>query len=163
MRWRIGNGEQVHVWGDKWWPSPTTYQVTSPKLFLSVDTRVRELINREEATWKTEVLNVLFLPHEADLISRIPLSSWMPADRQIWALTSNGMFSVRSAYYGALQLYKAENGGTYLDDSLNRSFWKRICQIYVSPKVRHFVWRACRDILPTKRDLVWRNILQDSL
>ena len=85
-----------------------------------------ELINREEATWKTEVLNVLFLPYEADLISRIPLSSRMPADRQIWALTSNGMFSVRSAYYGALQLYKAEPGGTCSDDSSNRRFWKRI-------------------------------------
>jgi len=126
MWWRIGNGEQVHVWGDKWLPSPTTYQVISPKFFLSADTRVCKLINREDAMWKTEMLNVLFPPHEADLISRIPLSSRMPADRQIWALTSNGMFNVRSAYYGALQLYKAENGGTCLDDSLNQSFWKRV-------------------------------------
>ena len=73
------------------------------------------------------------------------------------------MFSVRSAYYGALQLYKAEPGGTCSDDSSNRRFWKHIWQISVPPKVRHFVWRACRDILLTKRNLVQWNILQDSL
>ena len=30
LRWRIGNGEKVKVWGDKWLPTPSTYQVTSP-------------------------------------------------------------------------------------------------------------------------------------
>ncbi|XP_075665081.1 uncharacterized protein LOC142634682 [Castanea sativa] len=58
IRWRIGNGEQVRVWGDKWLPSPSTYQVSSPKLFLSADTQVCEFINKEEATWKIDVLKL---------------------------------------------------------------------------------------------------------
>ena len=102
MRWRIENGVQVNVWGDKWLPSPTTFQVSSPRLFLHTDTWICELINKEEATWKNEVLNALFLPNEAKVIKSIPLSSWFPSNKQIWALNSNGVFSVQSAYYGAL-------------------------------------------------------------
>ena len=25
LQWRIGNGEKVRVWGDKWLPTPSTY------------------------------------------------------------------------------------------------------------------------------------------
>ena len=28
-------------------------------------------------------------------------------------------------------------------------------------KVRHFIWKACRDILPTKKNLVQRKVLHD--
>jgi hypothetical protein len=31
--WRLGNGSDVRIWGDKWFPQPTTYIVQfSPKL-----------------------------------------------------------------------------------------------------------------------------------
>ena len=153
MRWEIGNGEQVHVWGDKCLPSPTTFQVSLPRLFLHADTRVCELINKEEATWKNVVLDALFMPHEAEVIKSIPLSSRLPSDRQIWALNSNGMFSVRSAYYGALQLYRPDNIGMCLDDNLNWQFWKHLWKLSVPHKIGHFVWRACCDIL--QRKVTW--------
>ena len=44
-----------------------------------------DLIDRDNACWKTEVVDALFLPHEAKEIKKIPLSSCLPADRQIWA------------------------------------------------------------------------------
>ena len=94
MRWRIRNGVQVNVWGDKWLSTPTTFQVSLPRLFLHADTWVCELINKEEATWKNKVLDALFLPHEVEVIKSIPLSSWFPSDIQIWAHNSNGVFSV---------------------------------------------------------------------
>lgn len=56
LRWRIGNDERVRVWGDKWLQTPSTYQVTSPRMFLQVETLVCDLIiDRENACWKTEV------------------------------------------------------------------------------------------------------------
>ena len=30
-RWRVGNGKQIHIWDDKWLPTPTTYKVITPK------------------------------------------------------------------------------------------------------------------------------------
>ena len=29
-RWRVGNGERILIWEDKWLPTPTTYKVISP-------------------------------------------------------------------------------------------------------------------------------------
>ena len=29
-RWRVGNVNRIHIWEDKWLPTPTTYKVISP-------------------------------------------------------------------------------------------------------------------------------------
>ena len=71
--------------------------MVSPNLFLHADTRVSELIDSSSASWKASVIDVLFLFHEAELTKSIPLSSRLPEDKLIWALSPNGQFSVRSA------------------------------------------------------------------
>ena len=50
-------------------------------------------------------------------------------------------------------------GGVALDDSKQRRFWKQLWKINTPYKVRHFAWRACKDILPTKENLVRRKVL----
>jgi len=107
LKWRIDNGDSVRVWGDKWLPTPSTYKVSSPRLFLHPDTRVGELINKEEACWNSEVVDNLFLPHEAEVIKGIPISTRLPDDKQIWAFDPKGLFSVKSAYWGALELSRS--------------------------------------------------------
>lgn len=82
LRWRIGNEESVKVWGDKWVPTSTTFQITSPMLFMHPDRRVRELINKEEACCKLEVIKALFLPQEAEVIRGIHISPRLPEDKQ---------------------------------------------------------------------------------
>ena len=34
IRWRVGNGNLIHIWEDKWLPTPSTYKVSSPKSSL---------------------------------------------------------------------------------------------------------------------------------
>ena len=34
--WRVGNGERIFIWEDKWLPTPTTYKVISPPQSLSM-------------------------------------------------------------------------------------------------------------------------------
>lgn len=111
-RWRIGNGEKVKIWGDKWLPTLSTFRVSSPRLFLDPDSRVGELITAEETSWNFEAISALFMPHEAEVIRSIPLSIRLPEDKLIWALSFNGLFSVRSAYYGALKMGTSGNGGS---------------------------------------------------
>ena len=86
LKWRIDNGDSVQVWGDNWLPTPSTYKVSSPRLFLHPDTYAsRRAINKEEACWNSEVVDILFLPYEAEVIKGIPINTRLPDDKQIWA------------------------------------------------------------------------------
>ena len=91
-------------------------------MFMHTDTRVKELINLENASWKEEVLNTLFLPHKAEVIKSIPLSVCPPSNKQIWAYSYNGKFSVRSAYAVAMELSSSQEKCSSLDESRNRRF-----------------------------------------
>ena len=62
------------------------------------DMKVKELLNKDEASWKVDAVDALFLPHEAEAIKAIPISSHLLEDKQIWAWSTNRAFSVKNAY-----------------------------------------------------------------
>ena len=118
-------------------------------MFLSVDTKVADLTESSTTKWKIEVIDSLFIAHEAELIKSIPLSATLLANKIVWAETTNGNFTVKSAYKLAASLFKSTNCGTTSDGSLLRKYWKKLWSLSIPHKVRHFCWRACRDTLPT--------------
>ena len=55
-QWRVGNGDRIHIWEDKWLPTLTTYKVIappppSPKHFNDYP-RISALIDRDMRRWK---------------------------------------------------------------------------------------------------------------
>ena len=44
-----------------------------------------------------------------------------------------------------------------------KSFWSSIWKIKVPGKIKHFLWKACSNSLPTKEKWMKRRILQDSV
>ena len=95
----------------------------------------------------------IFFPHEADLICGIALCANLQEDKQVWALTNNGLFSVRSAYKLAIKLRSDAQVGIGSDGSHLRRLWRTIWSCNIPRKIHHFAWRACRDVLPTKENL----------
>ena len=99
----------------------------------------------------------LFLPHEALMILGIPLSKRNLPDRIVWAQTPFGLFSTSSAYKLLMSSISAG-----LVDSLNLSpqkqFWKGIWQLRIPNKIKHFIWRASNNELPTMGNLFHRHI-----
>ena len=55
--WRVGNGENIRIWKDKWIWSPSTYKVQSPPSVLDPDATVSSLINRATNWWDAYLLN----------------------------------------------------------------------------------------------------------
>ena len=81
--WRVGNGEQVQIWKDKWLPQPSTYMVQSPPVLLYPNALVSELIDKDTQWWKLNILENLFLKEEIQLIVSLPLSTTNQRDKQI--------------------------------------------------------------------------------
>ena len=84
----------------------------------------------------------------------IPISPRLPDDSLVWAWTPNGRFLVKSAYRAAQKLLPKLNQhgerGESSDGSKSRAIWKLIWNLDCPNKIKHFMWRACRNILPSK-------------
>ena len=124
---------------------------------------VADLIDSSTAKWKTEVIDSLFIAHETELIKSIPLSATLLVDKIVWAETTNGNFTVRSAYKLVVSLFKSRNCGTTFDGSLLRKFWKKLWFLPIPHMVRHFCWCACRDTLLTKVKLRRHNVIAEDI
>ncbi|XP_042954744.1 uncharacterized protein LOC122291171 [Carya illinoinensis] len=97
--WCIGNGNSVRLWHDRWIPRPTSYTVQSLRKVLDDNSKVSCLIDQQGGGWKLSLLQEVFDPEEAAIISRIPLSITNASDVLTWRCTNDGKFSVRSAYH----------------------------------------------------------------
>ena len=139
MVWRIGTGEVVRIKKDRWLPGSTNCSVISPLPSLAPDVKVSSLIDQERAAWKTEVVQQLFLPHEAEIILGIPLSIRCPVDRITWAFTPSGMFTTCSSYKLLVSCDSSSSAGSS-NLEVQRKFWKGIWQLRVPNKIKHFVW-----------------------
>ena len=67
-RWRIGNGSLIHIWEDKWLPTPTTFRVISPPRLFDDFPMVFSLIDEDARRWKVDTLKTLFLPLKVETI-----------------------------------------------------------------------------------------------
>lgn len=102
---------------DKWIPTPTHFKPVSSRKNLHEGNQVSCLIDQTLYTWKEEIIRNTFLPHEAETILRIPLSSFPNEDKLVWSAIANGMFSIRSAYRVAQKLLDNENKGQGSDST----------------------------------------------
>ncbi|XP_050262110.1 polygalacturonase inhibitor 2-like [Quercus robur] len=70
-RWRVGNGRRIHIWEDKWLPTPTTYKVTSPPTDFEDFPMVVSLIDLDTRWWKVDT--VLAAPLTAKVTEALTL------------------------------------------------------------------------------------------
>ncbi|KAF8408042.1 hypothetical protein HHK36_007182 [Tetracentron sinense] len=130
---------------------------------LPRDAKVSLLIDKDQKTWNHTLLMTVFMPHEAELISSIPLSERLPPDKRVWHFTSKG-FSVRSAYHLTSTLRDRESATSSSTSSLswNGSLsgikWSQVWQLAIPPKVKIFIWKVALNILPVRANLCKRKI-----
>lgn len=161
-RWLIGNGRKVNIWHDRWLPSPDSFKVISPQRHNTDVEKVAQLIDSEAVTWKADLKREVLLPHEAEIIRSIPLSPQMPEDSNVWAWSKNDLFTVRSAYGVSLKLLRKTSSTRTIGDCSDKTkvaqVWKVVWKLNCPNKIKHFLWRACREILPTNYRLAARRV-----
>ena len=161
IRWQVGDGESIRVWCDKWVPKPSTYRVVTPEKQSPRVTLVKDLINKGCFEWDRDLVKRCFNAEDASAILGIPLSSMGRKDRLIWAACKSGKFSVKSAYELAYEEKTEQDRGDCSNDSQRKRVWRCIWQLNLPYKLRHFAWKAGRNILATKDNLKQRKIVGD--
>ena len=160
--WRVGNGESIKIWEYPWLPSLEHPRVLSPVIGDLHEATVNCLFNPMSRSWDRNVVAGFFAPLEADLILKIPLSPTNVEDKLIWPHFSNGVYTVKSGYrflvkekVGSLPSLQAQ-----VDSP---SVWRRIRGLSVPNKVKNFLWRACKEALLVKTNLVRRKVLTEDI
>ena len=158
-RWRVGNGKQIHIWDDKWLPTPTTHKVITPPNNLLIFPMVSSLIDPATKWWRVDVIRATFLPFEAETILKLPLSRRLPKDKLIWMGNSRGEFTVKSAYHFAHCLVEEKDVvGSSMGDPL-KPLWKCLWHLNLPAKIKIFAWRACVNGLLSKEKLCSHGII----
>jgi len=134
------------------------HTIISTLASIPVETKVQVLMNLELGVWKPDLIHQLFLPHEASAILSIPLNRHCPPDKIIWAHSSPGSFTTCSAYELLIACEGVGQAGSSNADPQNK-FWKGVWSLQVPHKIKHFIWRACNDALPTMNNLFRRQVL----
>ncbi|XP_059650088.1 uncharacterized protein LOC132295831 [Cornus florida] len=108
-----GHGE-VNCWKDNWLPDSLLGSVSTRPLYAPFSS-VAALINHSSHSWNTELVHHYFNSRDSNLILQIPLSVLGGPDCKVWGASSNGSFSVCSAYQIALSVL-LENVGSALTE-----------------------------------------------
>ena len=75
---------------------------------------------------------------------KTPLYPSVQEDRLLWMKENNGECSVRSAYHLCMQeLFDVHH-------FKEQGAWELIWKLKAPPKVKNFIWRLCRNVLPTR-------------
>jgi ribonuclease HI len=156
--WTIGNGENVNIWEDNWLPQQNGFKTwTKPPDDTSI-AKVKDLINLNTGSWKTNTIDQLFLPFEARQIQSIPLVDLQASDELTWAYTKDGSYSVKSGYQAISDWKNQEQ--TYAGSNYNDmdSVWKHLWKLKIPPKHAHLTWRILNNALSVKANLNSRGI-----
>ena len=157
-KWNIGNGLKINIWDNKWIPRPESFKVFSPRLSQHDVVQVSDMIDTNKRSWDIAKVRSTFLPQEAKVVLGIPVSSCLLEDSIVWAWTTHGKFTINSAYVVVQKwlkerIVRLEIGGSS-NSSRMGSIRKLIWQLNCPNKIKHFMWRTCKNILPTKNRLM---------
>lgn len=161
----MGDGKSIKIWEDAWIPSTESGRIISPRPAMDIWEKVANMIAHGKVEWNVGLVRSIFLLIEAETILSIPISPMNPTDTQMWARTPNGTLSVKSAYRVVVMYLEVSKGSVSKpgcsDTSRMEAIWKLLWSLRCPNKVKHFLWRACKNVLLTKQCLMHRKIVKE--
>ncbi|KAH9791204.1 putative ribonuclease H protein [Citrus sinensis] len=154
MRWNIGDGKRVRFWWDCWVTTSSSLAAYTsqpiPNTLLSK--RVADFVD-EIGNWNCSLFSHL-LPNNIllKIASVHPPTASHGAESFFWGASSNGTFSVKSAY-------------ELLDDPIgngDHSFWCLAWSWKGPHSIRVFLWLLLHGRLKTKKELNRRHLIDST-
>ncbi|CAN1746948.1 LINE-1 retrotransposable element ORF2 protein [Linum perenne] len=152
VRWKIGDGTSINVWSQPWLRNDDNMWVETEMQVGMEDATVSDFLIPGSPTWDEETIRATFDERDADIILQTPIACHEERDSRIWHFEQNGVYSVRSAYRLAMDRI-ANRSALYVEGS-----WNKLWNIRAPPRIKHFVWRLGRGVIPTRWTLHQRGI-----
>ncbi|KAA3474616.1 reverse transcriptase [Gossypium australe] len=135
LGWRIGDGQNVFIWDDKWVPGNEMFSCQNSTQNSSL-VKVADLIDTSTRKWNEELVLNTFTERDAERILCIPLE-----------------YSVRSGHRVLSHV-----GQTQIQNNV-KQFYKRLWSLELPSKIKITVWRSMRNYLPNFSNLHYRKIM----
>lgn len=149
--------------GSPWLASTSSFKPMTPKPVNCNLTWVTELMIVETKSWNSALILSIFHPSDAVNILQAPISSTGQKDLLVWNFTGNGRYSVHSDYKRLVvqRISHSPLPGSSSGQATAKKMWKRLWNLNIKGKVKHFLWRAFHKILPTCCRLMWKGVQLD--
>lgn len=145
---RVCTGSTISITNDPWLPSDDSCVHTDNEAIRNntIDT----LMIRSQCVWDVDVIKDVFLDRDAQFIMSIPLRD-ADLDRWFWKWDTLVQYTVKSAYTVVQENKQSSN-------QYDRVSWKKLWNFKISLKIKHFIWKAARNILRTKDNFLTRRV-----
>lgn len=153
--WSVGNGNDIDIWQDPWIPNYPIFKLYPISQDPPLVHKVAQLINPISKTLNLDCISSLISPLDMQRILRIPIPSTNIDDKLIWSHDKKSTFTVKSTYYASLSSVSLSSSQfPVVGDSQGSQFpWNHLWTLNISPKVKHFLWCACKEALLVKENL----------
>lgn len=123
---------------------------------------VDSIIDDITGWWDVAKLRSLFHPNLVAEIMKVMVFPGGTTDKLIWGQERSGIFSVKSCY----KMIMSNNDSSAAESSSvegQKKLWQALWKMPVPNKIKVLAWRACRDCLPSKDNLIKKNVVIDHL
>ena len=123
--------------------------------------RVSNLIDQDLKEWDIRLLEDYIAPADIPFIRILAISLAHRRDTFYWSYTKNGHYTVKSGYWVARNLLKAEEEKEVMESSITKPqafAWK----IKAPPKICHLIWQLITGHVVVTRNLIRRNMRCDN-
>ncbi|CAL1384064.1 unnamed protein product [Linum trigynum] len=93
----IGDGADTWFDRDPWIPTVEGHRISSPDV---PHFRVKDWMEEDSQNWNWNLIHNHCSGTDSEVISRVQIGTPNSKDKWVWKFTTNGGFSVRSAYHG---------------------------------------------------------------
>ncbi|GAA0142019.1 hypothetical protein LIER_35498 [Lithospermum erythrorhizon] len=157
INWQIGDGRSINIWQHRWLKHTWSKTPITPCTEFNSYLTVADLIDSEVGIWNISKISNNFYEVDQIEILQLPLNHLHISDKEIWCNHPEDKFTIKHAY--KLYISMKDEGATTSDmQDITSSFFNRMWDIKIPSKVKHFLWRAVHNMLPTVDNLVKRKV-----
>lgn len=146
--------------GDSWIYPAKDINPLGPIQLQDQNVLVADLLSRETKEWNKHLIEDT-LPLLANQFISIRPSTLGAHDSFVWTQHPSGIYSAKSGYYSSQQA-KIHSTSVLMENTTSNQD-KNIWTPPLLPKLKHFLWKCARNVLPTGDNLHRRNITTDTL